>query len=122
MRAELTQTIDGKKVKGKALIFSWFSEQIKTHNGDGKKKVACAMDGERALWKKLAKYVTGIVCIIDIYHVLERIWDAAHCFWPEGSQEARDFVTERLERILEGNVGRVIGGLKQMDICTRIFS
>ena len=114
LRAELTRTMNGKEVKGKDIIFSWFSEQLKARNGDGKKKVVCVMDGERALWKMLVKYVTGIVCIIDIYHVLERIWDAAHCFWPEGSQEARDFVTERFERILEGKVGRVIGGLKPM--------
>ena len=82
---------------------------------------------EGDIWKRLLKtgcltlegYVDlqgsgDLVCIIDIYYVLQRLWDAAHCFWPEGSQEARDFVTERLERILEGKVGRVIGGLKQM--------
>jgi len=114
LRAELTRTIEGQQVNGKELIFRWFSEQLQARNGDGKKKVVCVMDGERALWKMLAKHVTGIICIIDVYHVLQRIWDAAHCFWPEGSQEARDFVTERLERILEGKVGRVIGGLKQM--------
>jgi len=114
LRAELTRTINGKEVKGKELIFSWFCKELKARNGDGKKKVVCVMDGERALWKMLVKYIVGIVCIIDIYHVLKRIWDAAHCFFPEGSQEASTFVTERLERILEGKVGRVIGGLKQM--------
>jgi hypothetical protein len=46
--------------------------------------------------------------------VLERIWTAAHCFHPEGSDQAEEFVTVRLQRILEGGVGRVIGGLKQM--------
>ena len=45
---------------------------------------------------------------------MQRLWAAAHCFHPEGSDQARAFVTERLERILNGDVGRVIGGLKQM--------
>jgi hypothetical protein len=72
------------------------------------------MDGERALWTKLAEYFVGIVCILDIFHVLERLWQAAHCFHAEGSDEAKEFVSQRLERILEGEVGRVIGGLRQM--------
>ena len=53
--------------------------------------------------------------LLDIYHALERLWDAAYCFFPEGSAEAKAFVTERLERILEGKIGHVIGGLKQMN-------
>ena len=46
--------------------------------------------------------------------MLERLWVATHCFYPEGSDEAKEFVSEKLERILQGRVGRVIGGLKQM--------
>jgi hypothetical protein len=76
--------------------------------------VVCVMDGERALWKKLQEFDLDVVTILDIFHALERIWTAAHCFHPEGSGEAEEFVTVRLQRILEGDVGRVIGGLKQM--------
>jgi hypothetical protein len=81
---------------------------------DRKKPVVCVMDGERALWKMLTTWLWGIVCILDLFHVLERIWQAAHCFCPEGSDQAREFVSQRLRRILQGDVGRVIGGLKQM--------
>lgn len=42
------------------------------------------------------------------------VWQAAHCFHPEGSDAARAFVTDRLLRLLRGEVGCVIGGLKQM--------
>lgn len=114
VRAELTRPIGGQEVNGKDRIFQWFSEEAKRRNGDGSRPVLCLMDGERALWKKLSEYFTGIVCILDIFHVLERIWQAAHCFHAEGSDEASEFVSHRLERILEGHVGRVIGGLKQM--------
>jgi hypothetical protein len=72
------------------------------------------MDGERALWKKLRALVPGIACILDLFHVLERLWQAAHCFHREGSDEAKSFVTDRLLRLLRGEVGYVIGGLKQM--------
>ena len=46
--------------------------------------------------------------------MLERLWQAAHCFHAEGSVAAQEFVTERLRRILLGEVGYVIAGLKQM--------
>lgn len=115
LRAALTQTVDGKEIKGKERTFSWLSEQVEARNKDGAKQVVCVMDGDRSLWKMLMRFVVGVVCILDIYHALERLWDAAYCFFPEGSEEARVFVTERLERILEGKVGYVIGGLKQMD-------
>ena len=114
VRAELTRDINGAEVNGKSLIFSWFKQMVEALNPDRKKPVVCVMDGERALWKMLMTFLTGIICILDIFHVLERVWQAAHCFYPEGSDEAREFVNQRLKRILEGQVGRVIGGLKQM--------
>ena len=119
VRAELTREIDGVEVNGKSLIFGWFKQSVDAinpirKNGQRDKPVVCVMDGERALWKMLMTFLTGIICILDIFHVLERVWQAAHCFYPEGSDEAREFVNQRLTRILEGDVGRVIGGLKQM--------
>ena len=114
LRAELTREIEGQEVNGKDRIFAWFQEQAKLRNPAGDKPVVCVMDGERALWKKLSACFTGVICILDIFHVLERLWQAAHCFYAEGSDEAKAFVQERLRRLLEGKVGRVIGGLQQM--------
>jgi hypothetical protein len=114
VRAELTRPIDGVEVNGKDRIFAWFKEQVEAINPQREKPVVCVMDGERALWKMLARWLTGIICILDLFHGLERIWQAAHCFHPEGSDEAREFVNQRLRRILQGEVGYVIGGLKQM--------
>ena len=114
LRAELTREIDGAEVNAKDRIFSWLAEQVKVRNPRGRKKVVCVMDGERALWKRLLALIPGIVCILDLFHVLERLWQAAHCFHPEGSDAAKEFVSDRLFRLLRGEVGYVIGGLKQM--------
>ena len=114
LRAELTREIEGVEVNGKDQIFSWFAEQVKVRNPRRRKPVVCVMDGERALWRKLFALVPGVVCILDLFHVLERLWQAAHCFHPEGSEAAQAFVTDRLLRLLRGEVGYVIGGLKQM--------
>ena len=114
LRAELTREIDGVEVNGKDQIFSGFAEQVEVRNPRGRKPVVCVMDGERALWKKLAALALGVVCILDLFHVLERLWQAAHCFHPEGSDAAQAFVTDRLLRLLRGEVGYGVGGLKQM--------
>jgi hypothetical protein len=114
LRAELTRPIDGIETGAKERIFSWFQDEAAHRNPQDQKTVVCVMDGERALWKKLQEYDLDVVTILDIFHALERIWTAAHCFHPEGSDQAEEFVTVRLQRILEGGVGRVIGGLKQM--------
>lgn len=114
MRAELTREIEGEEANGKDRIFTWFAETIETRNAGGEKAVVCLMDGERALWKKAEAYGVDAIRILDIYHVLERLWSAAYCSFPEGSGDAEAFVTERLRRLLKGQVGRVIGGLKQM--------
>jgi hypothetical protein len=114
LRAELTRPIDGVEVNGKERIFEWLAEEVQVRNPKGDKPVVCVMDGERALWKRLTAAVAGVVCILDIFHVLERLWQAAHCFHAEGSEAARAFVTDRLTRLLRGEVGYVIGGLRQM--------
>ncbi len=55
-----------------------------------------------------------IVCILDLFHVMDYLWDAARCVHGSDDKAAEAFVTDRLRRILEGDVGRVIGGFRQM--------
>ena len=45
--------------------------------------------------------------------MLERLWAVAHCFHTEGSDEAKDFVGQRLRDLLQGRVGYVISGLRR---------
>lgn len=52
--------------------------------------------------------------VLNIFHVMERLWTAAHCFHKQGSPEAEQFVINRLRKLLTGDVGRVVGGFKQM--------
>ena len=54
------------------------------------------------------------VCILDLFHVMERLWKVAWCFFEEGTQkrEAHQWVEERLKRLLEGKVDAVIRGMR----------
>jgi len=118
LRAELTRPIQGQEVNGKDRIFGWFAEQIQLRNPGHDKPIVCLMDGDRALWEKAKALIqtvgVPILCILDVFHVLEYLWSAAYCFHAEGSRDAEAFVTDRLRRLLHGEVGYVIGGLRQM--------
>jgi len=114
LRAELSRELNGEQVKGKELVFSWFADQVEARDQRGEKPLVLITDGDRGLQRLGATHLPEATIILDIFHVMERIWDLAHCFYSEGSDAARDFVSEKLEGILNGAVGRVLGGIRQM--------
>lgn len=71
-------------------------------------------DGEKALQKRVCALFEDITLVLDLLHVLEKLWKAAHALHPEGSPEAHGFVRDRTLRILHGNVSQVVKGLRQM--------
>ncbi len=77
-------------------------------------ELVCILDGERGLWRLVHKYFPTAFFVLDIFHVSGTSYRSAHCFYEEKSPEARKFVTERLKMLLPGQVGRLIGGLKQI--------
>ena len=77
-------------------------------------ELVCILDGERFLWRLVYQYFPTAFFVLDIFHVLQHLNKAAYCFHDEGSPEAKEFVNHRLKMLLEGKVGRLIGGLKQM--------
>jgi len=118
LRAELTYEVNGVEINGKDVIFEWFGEQIEARRTSPSQEIVCVMDGAPTLWKKLKRLMktlsVTIVCILDLFHVMDYLWDAARCVHGSDDHAAEAFVTDRLRRILNGDVGRVIGGLRQM--------
>lgn len=57
----------------------------------------------RAVRKAAKRHGVNIVLIVDLMHVLEYLWKAAYCFHAEGTQQAQDWVTERLRALLFGH-------------------
>ncbi len=112
--AEMTQVIDGEECNGRVSLFGTLGDEVHERNPGGKKTVVAVMDGEKGLWEVLKVFLPGALGILDIFHVIERLWNAAHVFHAEGSTAAEEFVNDRLRMLLEGKVGGVIGGFRQM--------
>lgn len=108
--------IEEEPHSGQLEVFEWMQSEHTRRNPNGDKVTVCLMDGQRTLWedRQLKLPLENVIEILDLIHVLPRLWQAAHLFHREGSDEAEVFVRERLLRVLEGEVGYVIGGLRQM--------
>ena len=72
------------------------------------------MDGETKLWDKQSDIFPEAVGILDIFHVMEHLWPCVYRFEKENSPEAARLFEKYLRSILNGRIGRVIGGFRQM--------
>jgi hypothetical protein len=111
--AEMTRQVGGEVVNAKDSLFALLGAESAARNPDRSRPVVCLMDGERALWDMQREHFPEAVGVLDLFHVLERLWAVAHCFHAEGSDGARRYVEERLRDLLQGRVGYVIAGLRR---------
>src|SRR3954452_6494201 len=101
---------------GKVSLFVWLGDELCRRTPDGAKTVIFLSDGERTLHDRQGESLpAGVTCILALLHVMEKLCKVAWCLFEEGTQkaEAEQWVEDRLRMLLDGKVGRVIGGLRQ---------
>lgn len=98
--------------KGKAAVIAEVAAEVLRRDPQGHKIHVALTDGERALQILVSKKLE-VTLILDLLHVLEKLWKAAYVFHAEGSPEAEAWVRLRAERILDGRVSHVVQGLRQ---------
>lgn len=59
------------------------------------------------------RHGVAVTIVLDLVHVLEYLWDAAHGFFKVGSEAAEEWVGEKALEILRGNAGQVAGGMRR---------
>jgi hypothetical protein len=102
---------------GKVALFLWLADEVLRRNPEGTKPVVFLSDGERALHEHQEEFLpAGVICILDLYHVLEHLWKAVWCFFDEAAEksQAEAWVEAKLRTLLEGRVSSVIRGLRLM--------
>lgn len=112
--AKMTQVLEAEACPGRERLFVELAVAAHDRDPQRRKTLVCLMDGEPALWEVQRQWLPRAVGILDLFHVLERLWQAAYCFHPEQSAAAQQFVTQRLRMLLQGKVGYLIGGLKRL--------
>jgi hypothetical protein len=87
-------------------------EEVKRVDPDKSKTHVALCDGERALQQRILPALQGVVSavtlILDLPHVLEKLWKVSHCFHAEGSDEATAWVRQATLRVLQGKSSQVV--------------
>ena len=112
--AEMTSDDEAVIASGRERTFIQLAVECHCRDPKRDKPVVCLLDGEKALWRMAAEWLPQAVGVLDLFHVLERLWLVAWCLHPKGSIEAQTFVDHRLRMMLDGKVGYVIGGLRRL--------
>jgi len=102
---------------GITFAFAWMWSELfwRDRARDKTKPLVFLGDGQEALWTARQEWLPErVVNILDLLHVTPRLWQAAHVFCAEGTQEAETFVRERVLRVLQGKAAGVIRGLREM--------
>ena len=60
-----------------------------------------------------AAYGVDVTVILDIIHVVEYVWKAAHVFHREGSPDAAHWAWTRVQSILEGKSSKVAAAMRR---------
>jgi hypothetical protein len=102
-------------ISGIHVGMAWIMGQIASRRRSGQVLIAL-MDGQESLWETMKLHLNfgaRTVPILDILHALSYVWEAAGIFEKEDFAR-RAFTRERLLRILRGEVGGVIQGLRSL--------
>lgn len=101
---------------GMAQVFTWLVGEVVQRNPDLAKPMVYISDGQESLWDARAEYLPkhNSVDILDVLHVTPRLWQAAHVFHKEKSEEAEQLVRQQLLRVLQGKGAGVIRRLRAL--------
>ncbi len=99
-------------LKSKTAVIQEVAEEMEHRDPSASKTRVALTDGERALQIRVDRKLK-VTLILDLMHALEKLWKAAYVFHAEGSLEAELWVLDRTLRILLGDVGQVVKGIRQ---------
>ena len=102
--------------RSKEEVMKEIISEAKNRNRDSNRPVVAVMDGALCLWTLLTSLLKGMnwVGILDIIHVTEYLWRVGNALYGENTDLGKKWVYDHLIVILQGRVGSVIGGLKQV--------
>jgi hypothetical protein len=108
--------LTGKLQPGQHFVYDWLLNEVAERNPGLDKEMVHLHDGQEMLWEMRQAYLPkkNSTDVLDLLHVTPRLWRAAHLFCREGSDEAEQFVRERLLRVLRGEGAGVVRGLRAL--------
>ncbi len=113
--AQLTREVAGEVVRAQDQVFKHMRDEVSQRRQPDQILVHLS-DAQTSLEADRKTYLPrdkNTVDILDLMHVNPRLWEAAHLFHPEGSDEATAFVRERMLLVLKGKARQVAADLRE---------
>ena len=101
---------------GKDTVIGELAQEAEDRDPDATKTRVALTDGEAALQRRVRRSLPTFLLILDLLHALDKLWKAAAILVGESKtlkQEREEWVRTRVLHILQGNVSRVVRGMRQ---------
>jgi hypothetical protein len=99
-----------------AVIRQAFEEAL-SRDPERAKTWVTLVDGDPHQLKRVAaigkEFGVEVMIVLDVIHMTEYLWKAAHAFHKDGTRKAQQWVSERLLRVLQGRASTVAGGMRR---------
>ncbi len=109
-------TLDGKKA-----AFDHLLDHVQKRDPEGKKVLIALLDGDPYLEDRLLKDLKARslehrldALVLDVIHASEYLWDVGTALYGEKGSKRIRWIEAKLYALLDGKVGYIIGGLRQM--------
>lgn len=91
-------------------LFIWLQREA-INRGYGIKPCLFLADGSDHIWRLQKKYLPLAETCIDWFHIVEKVWEAGECFFPEGSKALRTWFKRMKSLLRRGQLQTVIARL-----------
>jgi len=101
---------------GKDAVIQQAGAEVERRDPKHTKKKVALTDGERALQQRVRRYLPTLILILDLLHVLEKLWKVANIFYGKEKENAvarEAWVYKQTLRILKGQTSQVVRGIRQ---------
>ena len=114
--ANLDREVEKKVISAASQTFAYLRDCKEKRTISKKKETVFLIDGQPSLWEQKKKYFGARFGteILDLLHVNAYLWEAASMIYPNSKEKQISFMKHRILKILKGDIGRVIGGIKQI--------
>ena len=93
-------------------LFIWLSREAEKR-GYGEKQCLFLADGCDHIWRLQKRYFPEAESCVDWFHIVEKLWKAGECLYPEGSDELRTWIGKQANRLRRGAARAVLKELRK---------
>lgn len=102
----IDKRVFGSVAKSASKVIDEGFREALARDPERKRRWIVLLDGSdeqiRSVQRAAKRVGVEITIVADLIHLIEYLWPAAYCFHPAGSDEARDWVVQRVRALLEG--------------------